>query len=283
MYLMLRIFTQYYIIIGIPCKGKVNKVPEKRTQEESPSTSNSLGLECNPEHFSEGTEANEHTNFYIAPENKIKDLGQILIKGHHIFIEGYRQSDKTTSFPGKITLAKLKLILLEKYNQIPFKGFEVCHLLKSRQLYSVKIYVATFNVGLDAKNGTGSPQTSLGWFSAMDLTLIRKYTIENLAIQHIFVQQALNAINNPSEYAFQAEFATVLKYLLSNVYPVLQYRIIVEAKERDVNGNRRKRLDIFLRDHDQPTYGFELVVNANKKNFDEHLDRANYYSNVPCT
>ncbi|CAG8843426.1 16760_t:CDS:2, partial [Racocetra persica] len=90
-------------------------------------------------------------------------------------------------------------------------------------------------------------------------------TIENLAVQNIFTPQALNTNNNPSKYAFQAEFSAVLKYLLSNVYPVLQYRVIVEAKERDINGNQCKRLDIFLCDHDLPTYGFELV---NKKNFE---------------
>ncbi|CAI2189037.1 12057_t:CDS:2, partial [Funneliformis geosporum] len=88
----------------------------------------------------------------------------------------------------------------------------------------------------------------------IDVRWLLENTIENLAIQHIFVQQALNVDGNPSEYAFQAEFATVLKYLLSNVYPALQYRVIVEAKERDVN--------------------------ANKKNFDEHLVRANYYNNL---
>jgi hypothetical protein len=67
----------------------------------------------------------------------------------------------------------------------------------------------------------------------------------------------------------------------SNIYfPMFIHRVIVEAKNRDVNGNWRKRLDIFLRDHDQPTYGFELVVEANKKNFNEHLDRASYYSNL---
>lgn len=39
-------------------------------------------------------------------------------------------------------------------------------------------------------------------------------------------------------------------------------------------------MDIFLCGHNQPAYGFELVVEANEKNFDEHLDRANYYSNL---
>ncbi|KAF0383892.1 polyketide biosynthesis operon protein cyro: PROVISIONAL [Gigaspora margarita] len=92
------------------------------------------------------------------------------------------------------------------------------------------------------------------------------------------IEITLNADNNLSEYAFQAEFSAVLKYLLSNVYPVLQYRVIVEVKERDINGNRHKRLDIFLRDHDLPTYGFELVVN--KKNFEVHLNCANYYKNL---
>jgi hypothetical protein len=48
-----------------------------------------------PKHFLEGAKANEHINFYIAPE--IKDLGQKLINGHYIFVEGYRQSGKMTS------------------------------------------------------------------------------------------------------------------------------------------------------------------------------------------
>ncbi|CAG8523334.1 34054_t:CDS:2, partial [Racocetra persica] len=81
----------------------------------------------------------------------------------------------------------------------------------------------------------------------------------NLAIQNIFAPQALNADNNLSEYAFQAKFSAILKYLLSNVYPVLQYGVIVEAKEHDINSNRRKRLDIFLCDHDLSTYNFKLV------------------------
>ncbi|CAG8587812.1 18837_t:CDS:2, partial [Racocetra persica] len=114
--------------------------------------------------------------------------------------------------------------------------------------------------------------------SEIDIQWLLENTVENLAVQNIFARQALNADNNPSEYAFQAEFSAVLKYLLSNVYPVLQYRVIVEAKKRDINGNRRKRLDIFLCGHNLPTYGFELVVN--KKNYEEHLDCANYYRNL---
>ncbi|CAG8699807.1 19584_t:CDS:2, partial [Racocetra fulgida] len=84
---------------------------------------------------------------------------------------------------------------------------------------------------------TNPPQT----INKIDINWLLENTIENLAVQNIFAPQALNADNNPSEYAFQAEFSAVLKYLLSNVYPVLQYRVIVEAKERDINGNRRKR------------------------------------------
>ena len=48
-----------------------------------------------------------------------------------------------------------------------------------------------------------------------------------------------------------------------------------------VIGNQHKHLNIYLCNHNQPTYSFELVVEANKKNFNEHLNyTSNYYSNL---
>ncbi|CAG8735507.1 3658_t:CDS:2 [Cetraspora pellucida] len=114
----------------------------------------------------------------------------------------------------------------------------------------------------------------------VDTRWLIENVVQHIAVQHVFIQQALNIDNNPSEYAFQAEFTSILKYLLSTVYPDLQYRVIVEAKDKDASENRLKRLDIFMRGHNQPSYGFELTKEAGKKKFDEHVDRACCYRDL---
>src|SRR5262249_52996640 len=54
-----------------------------------------------------------------------------------------------------------------------------------------------------------------------------------------------------------------------------------EVKEFDENGVRNQRLDILVRNGDSlPSYGFELVVAASKKEFDEHCERAEKYGKL---
>ncbi|RUP33698.1 hypothetical protein BC936DRAFT_138552 [Jimgerdemannia flammicorona] len=106
-------------------------------------------------------------------------------------------------------------------------------------------------------------------------------TIENLCLRHLYSPQALNTDKNPSEYAFQSEFTTVFRNLIPSAYPLLQYKILVEVKERDEDGVRNQRLDILVRDGNSlPSYGFELVVAASKKEFDEHCARAEKYGEL---
>ena len=64
-------------------------------------------------------------------------------------------------------------------------------------------------------------------------------------------------------------------------YPLLQYKALVEVKERDEFGKRRQRLDILVHDGTSlPSYGFELVVSASEKIFDEHCERAEKYGKL---
>ncbi|KAF9944048.1 hypothetical protein BGZ65_012740, partial [Modicella reniformis] len=65
-----------------------------------------------------------------------------------------------------------------------------------------------------------------------------------------------------------------MKHLLSATYPDLLYRVLPEAKERDENDQRRRRLDILVRDRNRPSYGFELLVQGKKSDIDEHLERS---------
>ena len=103
-------------------------------------------------------------------------------------------------------------------------------------------------------------------------------TLQHLHIQHIFSPETSNANQQPSEYAFQAEFTAVFKQLLSQAYPHLGYRVLPEAKRTNENGRDRQRLDILLRDGGQPAYGFELLVATSVRDFDNHLSRSRKYS-----
>jgi len=98
----------------------------------------------------------------------------------------------------------------------------------------------------------------------MYIWLIKSSLVQNLAPQHIFVAQTINSDGRPSEYAFQFEFAAIIKHLLSLTYANL-YRVLPEAKEHDADGNRRRRLDLLVRNHDQlPPYDFELLVQGDE-------------------
>jgi len=100
---------------------------------------------------------------------------------------------------------------------------------------------------------------------------------QNLAPQHVFTRQTFNSSGTPSEYAFQFEFASIMKHLLSTTYPGLLNRVLPEAKERDEMGERRRRLDILVRDHGRRQYGFELLVQGTNSDIDDHLNRSDYY------
>ncbi|KAF8961900.1 hypothetical protein BGZ46_001279, partial [Entomortierella lignicola] len=90
--------------------------------------------------------------------------------------------------------------------------------------------------------------------------------------------ESLNADNNPSEYAFQLEFSTILRHLIPLVYPTLKYKILVESKERSGLSDSRQRLDILVCNGGTiPAYGFELVVAASRAEYDEHCERAKQY------
>ncbi|CAG8635326.1 8917_t:CDS:2, partial [Paraglomus occultum] len=120
--------------------------------------------------------------------------------------------------------------------------------------------------------------------NVLDAQWLLERTIENLSIQHIFSEQTANANSYPSDYAFQFEFITVFKCLLSRAHPHLLYRVLPEAKEFDEDGRWHQRLDILLRNGNQPAYGFELVVAASRTEFDKHCVRANEYGrNHSCS
>ncbi|CAG8569935.1 2532_t:CDS:2 [Ambispora gerdemannii] len=70
----------------------------------------------------------------------------------------------------------------------------------------------------------------------IDAKWMLERTIENLSIQHIFTDKTSNSGGEPSECAFQAEFITVMKNLLSTAYPKLLYRVLPEVKEYDDDG-----------------------------------------------
>ena len=107
---------------------------------------------------------------------------------------------------------------------------------------------------------------------------------QNLAVQHIFMKKTANTNCQPSEYAFQAEIITILKLVLSQVYPNLGYRVLPEVRECNETGNRIQHLDTLLTDGDLPKYGLKLVVAANQAEFDEHcVHAANYSCLHHCT
>ncbi|RUS24135.1 hypothetical protein BC938DRAFT_474061, partial [Jimgerdemannia flammicorona] len=107
----------------------------------------------------------------------------------------------------------------------------------------------------------------------LDSQWLLTHTIENLCILHIYSPQTLKADENPSEYAFQSEFAAVFGNLVSSAYPLLRYETLVEVKEHDEFGC----LILVRNGESLPSYGFELVVAVSKIEFDEHCVRAEKY------
>ncbi|CAB5209522.1 uncharacterized protein OCT59_015318 [Rhizophagus irregularis] len=93
--------------------------------------------------------------------------------------------------------------------------------------------------------GISTPEISLSVRVPDSKTIDPKWllerTIENLPIQHIFTKKVLNK----------------------------------------TTGDPRLRLDILLKDcFPNPAYGYELVVTATKKVFDDHVKRAKHYSKL---
>ena len=74
--------------------------------------------------------------------------------------------------------------------------------------------------------------------------------VKNLPIQHIFTKKVLNkTTGEPSEYAFQAVFTSILKQLLGQSYSNHFYHALPEVKEYDDDsGDPHLRLDILLKD-----------------------------------
>ncbi|KAF8980726.1 hypothetical protein BGZ46_003763 [Entomortierella lignicola] len=109
----------------------------------------------------------------------------------------------------------------------------------------------------------------------------KPYFLKNLCIWHLYSTQSLNADDNPSEYAFQSEFSTILRHLIPLAYPTLKYKILVESKERGGLSDGRQRLDFLVCNGGTiPAYGFELVVATSKAEYDEHCERAKQYGLV---
>jgi len=110
-------------------------------------------------------------------------------------------------------------------------------------------------------------------------------SIQNLYIHHLYDSKVLDADRNPSEYAFQSEFATIIRNLLPLAYPLLQYKTLVEVKERNKEECGKKdckqRLDLLIRNGFTLTsYGFELVIAASEKEFDEHCECAKEFGRL---
>ncbi|KAF9197886.1 ATP-dependent RNA helicase [Haplosporangium sp. Z 27] len=110
------------------------------------------------------------------------------------------------------------------------------------------------------------------------------HTIKYLCLRHLYAGQAMNfSTGEPFEYAFQAEFSTIIKSFLSATYPEKGYKTLVEVKEYDENGNRSQRLDILVRNGGPAACGYELVVAPTLSCFREHVTRAQYYAAVHNT
>src|SRR6185369_5954379 len=92
-----------------------------------------------------------------------------------------------------------------------------------------------------------------------------------------------SSTEEPSEYAFQAEFSAIIKSFLSATYSAKGYKTLVEVKERDDNNDRRQRLDILVRNCGSPTYGYELVVAPTLELFRGHVRRAAHYAKIHKT
>ena len=102
-----------------------------------------------------------------------------------------------------------------------------------------------------------------------------------MCIRHLYISKVINASEDPSEYAFQSEFAAIFRNLLPKAYPDLRYRVLVEVKERNDEGKRRQRLDLLVRDGSSlPAYGFELAVAAGPESFRKHCVRSEEYSKL---
>ena len=84
--------------------------------------------------------------------------------------------------------------------------------------------------------------------------MLRSTSFQNLSIQNIFHEKTFNANNEPSEYAFRAEFLSIFKKLISMVNPHSCYRVLPEVKECDEEDQRHQRLDILVHNKELPIY-----------------------------
>ncbi|POG82160.1 hypothetical protein GLOIN_2v964571 [Rhizophagus irregularis DAOM 181602=DAOM 197198] len=85
------------------------------------------------------------------------------------------------------------------------------------------------------------------------------------------------------KWLLERTIESLIKPPVTQSYPSHLYRALPEVKEYDNNdsGDPRLRLDILLKDcFPNPAYGYELVVTATKKVFDDHVKRAKHYSKL---
>ncbi|KAJ1560661.1 ATP-dependent RNA helicase, partial [Nowakowskiella sp. JEL0078] len=114
-----------------------------------------------------------------------------------------------------------------------------------------------------------------------NLKWIVRCCVQNLQKNHLIVPEVQNSSTNfTSEYAFQAEFVSLLKEIFKMAYSVLNYKVLFEVKERDENGSRTKRLDILIRDGNSPKFAIELLVSNTEGELIDHVRRATEYKNL---
>ncbi|EFJ21753.1 hypothetical protein SELMODRAFT_417218 [Selaginella moellendorffii] len=85
---------------------------------------------------------------------------------------------------------------------------------------------------------------------------------------------AMEANSQPSEYIWQSELLLALKFVLEKGYIKHKYVILVEAKKRDKHGQKRVRVDFFLRNAGSPPVAFELQGVGNKESIIKHIEKS---------
>ncbi|KAF8963995.1 hypothetical protein BGZ46_000855 [Entomortierella lignicola] len=159
-------------------------------------------------------------------------------------------------------------------------------------LFRSKIFIPAYRVSDGYYNSyVEAAATDDNWLSSnlsistiIPKMAVNKAFIQHLYLPHLYSEQTMNSsTDEPSEYAFQAEFSAIIRSLLSATYSVKGYRILVEAKERDDNDERSQRLDILVRYRNSPSYGYEFVVAPTLERFRDHVRRTEHYAKVHMT
>jgi hypothetical protein len=122
--------------------------------------------------------------------------------------------------------------------------------------------------------------TPLGTGSAvhagLDFKLVR-LAVSRMSAGNIVATAAANSNNHPSEYAYQFEFLAQCSAFLVGWFPGESFRFIPEAKAKDAQGERRRRLDLFI--YNGVKLGFELLASPRSQDdITEHFNRSEYYA-----